>query len=144
MSFKVGKNKIGWVAGSSSGPGGSITIVANYSALPAPATVPARFYWCSASEGTKWLPGSLGGTYYSAGLYYSNGVSWEYMEVPFQATQAEVNLFTNTDKFVTPATLGGAVYNYIVIRSNGVDGHRWKFTVGDDGMMSSPGEDLGV
>jgi len=81
-----------------------IIVVANYSALPAPATVSGKFYWCSASQGTAWLPGSLGGTYYSAGLYYSNGVSWEFLSVPYQATQAEVNTGTNTDKFVTPST----------------------------------------
>jgi len=82
-----------------------ITVVANYSALPAVGTVTGQFYWCSASQGTSWLPGSLGGTYYSAGLYYSNGVSWEFMDVPYQATQSEVNTGTNTNKFVTPATL---------------------------------------
>jgi len=82
-----------------------ITVVANYSALPVAGTVTGQFYWCSASQGTAWLPFSLGGTYYSAGLYYSNGVTWEFMAVPYQATQAEVNTGTNTDKFVTPATL---------------------------------------
>lgn len=28
------------------------------------------------SQGTSWLPGSLGGTYRAAGLYYWNGTSW--------------------------------------------------------------------
>jgi len=82
-----------------------ITVVANYSALPAANTVSGQFYWCSASQGTAWLPGSLGGTYYSAGLYYSNGSTWEFMAVPYQATQAEVDAGTNSDKFVTPNTL---------------------------------------
>jgi hypothetical protein len=81
-----------------------ITVVANYSALPAANTVSGQFYWCSASQGTAWLPGSLGGTYYSAGLYYSNGTIWEFMAVPYQATQAEVDAGTVTDKFVTPKT----------------------------------------
>jgi hypothetical protein len=81
-----------------------ITVVANYSALPAANTVSGQFYWCSASQGTAWLPGSLGGTYYSAGLYYSNGSTWEFMAVPYQATQAEVDAGTVTDKFVTPKT----------------------------------------
>jgi len=85
-----------------------ITVVANYSALPAVGTVTGEFYWCSASQGTSWLPGSLGGTYYSAGLYYSNGVSWEFMDVPYQATQSEVNTGTNTNKFVTPDTFTNA------------------------------------
>lgn len=68
-----------------------ITVVANYSALPDPTTVTGEFYWAEASQGTSWLPGSLGGTYYNAGMYYSNGVSWSYLETPYQATQLEVN-----------------------------------------------------
>lgn len=85
--------------------GATIGQVANYSALPLASTVPSEFYWVSTSQGTWWLPGSLGGTYYPKGLYFSNGVDWEYSENPYQATQAEVNTGTNTDKFVTPATL---------------------------------------
>lgn len=84
------------------------TVVANYSALPAVGTVTGKFYWASASQGTRWLPGSLGGTYYSAGLYYSNGISWEFMDVPYQATQVEVDAGIVTDKFVTPFTLNSA------------------------------------
>ena len=88
-----------------SGSGGSsIIVVANYSALPDPTTVSGEFYWVSNSQGTKWLPGSLGGTYYNSGLYYSNGTTWEFMNVPYQATQLEVDTGTNTDKFVTPKT----------------------------------------
>jgi hypothetical protein len=33
---------------------------------------------------------------------------------------------------------------YIILRSSGPDGHRWKFTVDDTGMLSMPGEDMGV
>lgn len=86
-----------------------IVVVANYSALPSPASVAGNFYWVSASQGTSWLPGSLGGTYYPKGVYYSNGVSWEYIETPYQATQAEVNTGTDTNKFVTPATLSNSI-----------------------------------
>ena len=82
-----------------------ITVVTNYSALPNPTTVGGEFYWVSNSQGTSWLPGSLGGTYYSKGLYYSNSVSWEYLEAPYQATQLEVDAGTNNDKFVTPSSL---------------------------------------
>jgi len=91
----------------SGGGGTTITVVANYSALPDPTTVTGQFYWAEASQGTAWLPGSLGGTYYNSGMYYSNGVSWSFVNVPYQATQAEVNAEVNTDKFVTPNTLGG-------------------------------------
>lgn len=89
-------------------PADDITVVSNYSSLPAPNTVPAQFYWCSNSQGTRWLPGSLGGTYYSAGLYFSNGTTWEFLNVAYQATQAEVDAGTNTDKFVTPSTFANA------------------------------------
>jgi len=92
----------------STGGGSEITVVANYSALPDPTTVSGEFYWCSASQGTSWLPGSLGGTYYNSGLYYSNGTTWEFLNVPFNATQAEVNTGTNNDKFVTPKTFTDA------------------------------------
>lgn len=105
-----------------------ITVVANYSALPAVGTVTGQFYWCSASQGTKWLPGALGGTYYSAGMYYSNGVSWEFLDVPYNATQAEVNTGTNTDKFVTPATLASAT---TVIPSTGATGDIISFSATD-------------
>lgn len=91
----------------STGGGNNITVVANYSALPDPITVSGEFYWCSASQGTSWLPGSLGGTFYNNGLYYSNGTTWEFLNVPFNATQSEVNTGTNNDKFVTPSTLAG-------------------------------------
>lgn len=86
--------------------GSNITTVANYSALLAigASNVPNMFYWCSSAQGTSWLPGPLGGTYYNSGLYYSNGTSWEYMNSPYQATQAEVNTGIVADKFVTPST----------------------------------------
>lgn len=90
--------------GSGTGP----TVVANYSALPSAAAAIGLFYWCEASQGTAWLPGSLGGTYYPKGQYYSNGTIWEYQETPSQATQSDVNTGTNTDKFVTPSTLSNS------------------------------------
>jgi hypothetical protein len=88
----------------------TITVVNNYSALPDPTTVPNQFYYTENSQGTRWLPGSLGGTYYPGGtIYYSNGVSWVVAEVPWQATQSDVNAGTVTDEFVSPYTL--ANYN---------------------------------
>lgn len=102
---------------SGGGAGTSITVVSNYSALPDPTTVSGKFYWCENSQGTAWLPGSLGGTYYSAGMYYSNGVTWSYMEVPFEATQVEVDAGTVTDKFVSPSTLANSSqWNDVTIR----------------------------
>lgn len=87
------------------GIGTNIFFAANYSALPDPITHMGYFYWVDQPQGTKWLPGSLGGTYRAKGLYYSNGVSWETADVPFQATQLTVNAGLNDNQFVTPLTL---------------------------------------
>lgn len=96
-------NKLGTGGGSS-----QIIVVQNFSALPDPTTVAGKFYWASETEGTKWLPGSLGGTFYNSGLYYSNGISWEYQETPHNATLSQVNVGTNTTTFVTPFTFTNA------------------------------------
>jgi len=88
--------------------GQAISVVPNYSALPAPATVSGAFYWVEFSQGAYWLPGNLGGTFYNAGMYYSNGVAWQFMESPFQAVQAEVDAGVNFTKFVTPLTFEAA------------------------------------
>jgi hypothetical protein len=90
--------------GISLGYGTDITVVANYSAILALPPVTGEFYWASNSQGTSWLPGSLGGTYYNSGLYYYNGTSLEFLNVPYQATQVEVDAGTVEDKFVTPKT----------------------------------------
>lgn len=91
------------------GTGQGITgVVANYAALPAAAASPDEFYFVESPQGTAWLPGSLGGTFYPAGLYYSNGVTWFYAESPYQATQATVNAGLVTDQFVSPYTLANA------------------------------------
>jgi hypothetical protein len=82
----------------------NIEVVDYYSDLPPANTVPYEFYWVNNSQGTAWLPGSLGGTYYPAGLYYSNGVNWEYIDVPYQATLVEVDAGLIEDKFVSPYT----------------------------------------
>jgi hypothetical protein len=83
----------------------TILVVDNYSALPNPTTVSEKFYWCELSQGTKYLPGTIGGTYYPSGMYYSNGVSWSFLDAPYQATQNEANIGINSNKFITPNTL---------------------------------------
>lgn len=87
------------------GVGTNIFVVDYYSNLPAANLHPGVFYWVEADEGTWWLPGTLGGTYFKKGLYYSNGIVWETAPVPYQATQAEVDAGVNEYKFVTPKTL---------------------------------------
>ena len=82
-----------------------IKVVSTYNDLPDPTTVSEQFYFTENSQGTAWLPGSLGGNYYRAGLYYSNGVDWVYSPHPYEATQAQANAGTNNDTFITPLTL---------------------------------------
>lgn len=91
-------------------PGTGVSgIVANYAALPAANTVTGEFYAVTADQGTAWLPGGLGGTYYAKGLYYSDGTNWIYMgNFPYQATQLDVDAGVITDQFVSPATLAAS------------------------------------
>lgn len=91
------------------GIGTNIHVVNTWQDLPLPTNLNAgHFYWVENSTGTRWLPGSLGGTYHSRGLYYSTGTEWEDAPVPYQASQAEVNDGIKEDKFVTPKTLKNA------------------------------------
>ena len=90
------------------GVGTNIFFANSYSDLPDPALFSGIFYWVANSQGTWWLPGNLGGTYYGKGLYCSNGVSWETAPVPYQATLVEVNTGLNDNKFITPYTLTNA------------------------------------
>lgn len=41
-------------------------------------------------------------------MYYSNGITWSFLNVPYQATQEEVDAGTVTDKFVTPNTFANS------------------------------------
>jgi hypothetical protein len=86
-------------------PGTAITVVANYSALPDPTTVSNKFYFVDAAQGTKWLPGELGGTYYPKGMYHSSGSAWIYLDSPYQGTQIDVDAGLLNDRFITPLTL---------------------------------------
>ena len=92
------------------GGGTSIPAVANYDALVLAYPPPnidhyGQYVFCENSQGTSWLPGPLLGTYYPAGVYYCNGVDWKYANVPYQATQIEVNAGTVDNSFVSPLTL---------------------------------------
>lgn len=112
-----------------------ITVVENYSALPDPTTVSGKFYWVSNPQGVKWtpdwdwLPFGIGAPYYGVGMYFSNGVTWEYTDLPYQATQTEVNTGVNNDKFVTPLTLKNRLDTIIAnanyLHDQGVPSDTW-------------------
>ena len=74
------------------------TYVNTYMDLPPANTVTGQKYGVLNSQGTAWLPGTLGGTYYSKGYYYSDGYTWIFMgSFPFQATQSDVDVGIITD-----------------------------------------------
>ena len=85
-----------------------ITVISSFSNLPDATISNGTFYWCSQTEGSKWLPWNIGGTFKNNGLYYSNGTSWEFINVPYQATQQDVDLAINNTMFITPLTLSAA------------------------------------
>lgn len=87
----------------------NIVSVPNYSALPAPASAVNTYYRTLAGENTSWRPAWLGGTYYPEGIYFSDGLTWDFVgEFPYQATQVEVDAGVNDKNFVTPATFDQA------------------------------------
>ena len=90
-------------ASGGSGAGTVINIVSNFSSLPDATSSANEFYWVSSSQGYRIL-----GTYKANGLYYSNGVSWEFIDAPTTATQIEVDAGTLTEKYLTPSTFENA------------------------------------
>jgi len=90
-------------ASGGSGAGTVINIVSNFSSLPDATSSANEFYWVSSSQGYRIL-----GTYKANGLYYSNGVSWEFIDAPTTATQIEVDSGTLTEKYLTPSTFENA------------------------------------
>jgi len=87
---------------------GSFTIVNTYADLPPATGNTNKLYIVLQSTGLSWIPSWLGGSFKPKGIYYSDGTSWVYMgEFPYQATQPEVNAEVNSNKFVSPETLGG-------------------------------------
>jgi len=88
--------------------------VANYSALPDPTLHDGETWIALASQGTSWLPGSFGGTYYPKGQYYSDGTNWIYDSNSYQASQSDVNTGTITDQWVSPSTLANSIWAFTV------------------------------
>lgn len=95
-----------------SGGGYAPIEVANYAALPPVGTSPGTTYAVLASQGTSWLLGFLGGTYYPAGFYYDATTEYLYTKTPYQANQTEVDAGINDDKFVTPKTFIQGLTNW--------------------------------
>lgn len=80
--------------------------ILNYSSLPPANTNTNKIYIVVNSQGTRWLPGSLGGTYYPKGFYMSDGTNWIYTsEFPNQATQIQADAGLLEDVFISPKTL---------------------------------------
>jgi hypothetical protein len=98
-------------SGGGSGTGSTTGIIIvdkvdTYSLLPAASGNTGNCYLVLNDQGTSWLPGSLGGTFYAKGVYYSNGSVWTLMSsVPYQATQPETDAGTVDNVFVTPLKL---------------------------------------
>lgn len=67
-----------------------------------------------AEQGTKWLPGSLGGTYYSSGLWYYNGTAWVNDNISINKALNDAASFTDT--YVTGATIDGS--NVLTLKKN--------------------------
>ena len=101
----IDRNKIFTGGGGNSGDTHYKGYYANYAALIAATLTPNSLNYVTASQGTKWLPGSLGGTYYPKGWYFYDGVNYTPQDTPFNASLATVNTGTNNDQFVTPSTL---------------------------------------
>lgn len=84
----------------------STIYVATYADLPDPTTVSGKTYGVLASTGIAYISVLFGGNFRAKGFYYSNGTDWVYVgEFPMQASNAEVQASTVTDKFVAPNTL---------------------------------------
>lgn len=72
--------------------------VVNYSALPSAAAHLDEVWLVANSQGTRWLPGSLGGTFYPKGLYQSNGTDWDYLgEIPYTFPDNNFQLYNQAD-----------------------------------------------
>jgi len=82
MSSIIRKKLFSQNAGTGGGGGSTPTTqiirynVLNYSALSTLTPNTGEFAYVQNEQGTKWLPGTMGGTYYASGLYYYTGTTW--------------------------------------------------------------------
>ena len=75
-------------------------------------------------------------------MYYSNGVTWEYHETPYQASQGTVNTGTNNSQFITPLTLANysrwdLIYNTPLIFSGAKDNTTTNTYLRMDGVFTN-------
>ena len=105
FTFNPFSNTLDYYQSGSTGFVNNTTSYANYTALIAAGVSANTLNYVIASQGTSWLPGSLGGTYYPNGWYFFDGVNYTPQATPFNASQTTVNTGTNNDQFVTPLTL---------------------------------------
>ena len=96
----------------------------NYNALVAayPAGISGRFAYVLNSQGTQWLPSSLGGTYYGAGWYYDTGSIWANKnDAVFEGLNNAFNKTTDDASDISMANSTHSVQNKIVNIQNETD-----------------------
>jgi hypothetical protein len=78
------------------------------------------------------------GDWIASGVYTSASVALIY------SLKIKTFYYSNLNYFYIIQSEALENINFLILRSQGSDGHRWKFTVDDTGMLSQPAEDLGV
>lgn len=89
-----------------SGSSGFDGTATNYSGLPAANLHSGETWVVMNSQGTRWLPGSVGGNFYPKGFWTSDGSNWSYLgEIPYQSNNSQIAAGTDNLTFITPAGL---------------------------------------
>lgn len=124
--------------------GTGIVTVDNYNSLPLPSTVSGQYFFVLNTQGLKWLPGNLGGNFYNKGIYRSNGLTWEYIDIPYQSSQSDVGIEVGDggiieDSFVSPKTLRNKGYSRInKICDESIPAHRVVILENDRVVLFDP------
>lgn len=83
------------VSGGSSGGGSQLT-ADSYSTLPS-GEADDTIAFVLNSQGTAWLPGSLGGTYYPSGWYIYRNLTWSSIEIPVDEALSDYGDFISAN-----------------------------------------------
>ncbi len=109
------------------GVGSVITVtqqVENYSSLVDGENIGEMSY-VENSQGTSWLPSSLGGTYYPSGFYLWNGANWisDRNAIANQLEQSIINIDSKLDKNISSLPLLPTLLDTdkILVNRDGVD-----------------------